>query len=353
MEYNDALLTLSDTATPDPYVIFANGKYYMTYTAGDRVDIWSSNDFLSLGTNSTKHTIWRPPPHSHYSGDLWAPELHQINGRWFVYVSADDPAQGNKSHRMYVLGGPPSTEDPCDSTYKWEFLGPIKGLRSDQWAIDGTVITLNHRLYFIYSGWPQYNPHKTDLIQELFIVELSDATHAIFTPVRISRPDLPWEWSGDHGINEGPQFLASPYGNWIGISYSCAGSWTADYKINTLQYIGGNPLSPQAWRKGRKPLLKRNKHTGPYGPGHGNALNVDGETLMVFHATDRDSQGWEGRKARVQRVAWDSHGPSMGDGTVGRMVIGSNAFWHAGAKKKGESQWGFRGMLSSAFGRSD
>jgi hypothetical protein len=59
----------------------------------------------------------------------------------------------------------------------------------------------------------------------------------------------------------------------------------------------------------------------PYGPGHGNFVNVHDaggtEVWGVFHATDAKT-GWEGRKARVMRVGWGDQGPFMGNGFCGR-----------------------------------
>jgi len=352
MEYNNACLTITNVTTPDPFVTLAHGKYYLTFTAGDRVEIWSSPDLLSFGQTSTKHVVWRPPPGTEYSGDLWAPELHEINGRWYIYVAAAHPEHGNKSHRMYVIGGPPSSSDPAMEG-PWEFLGPIAGLPASQWQIDGTVISLNQRLYFVYSGWPLHNPNLSDLIQELFIVELANATQATSSPVQISQPLEPWERSGDHGINEGPQYLASPDASWIGIAYSCAGSWTKDYKMNTLQYIGGNPLNPQSWRKSMVPLIQaRKRGGGPFGPGHGSFVNVDGETLSTYHATDKDNEGWDNRKARLQRVVWSPCGPEMG-GEVGTLVPDATGFMMNGtinlSQRSEQSKYhGLRGLLHEA-----
>jgi GH43 family beta-xylosidase len=43
-------------------------------------------------------------------GDVWAPELHRINGAFYIYVAMDTGGE-NANHRMYVLQGT-STTDP-------------------------------------------------------------------------------------------------------------------------------------------------------------------------------------------------------------------------------------------------
>lgn len=251
-----------------------------------------------------------------HSADLWAPELHPINSRWYIYYAAADPAKGNKSHRMYVLGGPSTSEDPSQG--QWEFLGRITGM-PDTWAIDGTVFELNKDLYMMWSGWPDDNPNDSDLIQQLCIQKLEAPTIAEGPSSVISAPECSWEFSHDnngaHGIQEGPQFLSSPDKQWKGIVYSCAGSWTHEYKLAVLHYDGGDPLDPQSWRKSQEPLLQTPRGgRGPFGPGHGSFVTVgaDADIICIFHGTDGPADGWNNRKARCQLVHFDENGPFMG-----------------------------------------
>lgn len=218
---------------------------------------------------------------------------------------------------MYVLGGPPSTFDPHDAS-QWEFLGPIKGMDQRHWAIDGTVFELDGELYFVYSGWPvpperEWGDVREDL-QMLFVLRLRDPVTASSESVEICRPEQAWERLGHIGICEGPQWLEAPDGRWKGLVYSCAASWTKHYKMATLRYVGGDPLDPKAWSKSSKPLLRNSEDgEGPFGPGHGCFLTFGNETVGLFHATDKDTDGNQGRKCRLQRVEWTEEGPHMGE----------------------------------------
>ncbi|KAJ4363919.1 hypothetical protein N0V83_009372 [Neocucurbitaria cava] len=322
--YNDSILTITQSSCADPYVLWDKGTYYMTFTCGGHIEVWSADSLFDFEKRCKKEVIWRPPPDQPYSADLWAPELHSIHGRWYVYFAADHPKEGNRTHRMYVLAGPPAEQDPLDPS-KWTFHGRLGGLPDDQWAIDGTVITLHGSMLFVYSGWP-LGTHTNESRQELFIMEMASPTECTgATPTRISTPDLQFEYSGTSGINEGPQFLCSPDGRWMGIVYSCAGSWTHEYKMNVLYYTGGDPLSQSSWAKSNVPLLKASRDdTPPYGPGHGNFVLVNGpagpEVWGVFHATD-EKTGWEGRKARVMRVGWGLAARLWGVESVGGVVV--------------------------------
>lgn len=258
---------------------------------------------------------------------------------------------------MYVLEGPAENVDPCSGEFKdgklgeWHISFEPHTVRNlpDHWQIDGTIIHLQGQIYMVYSGWPLQHHHgKDENVQQLFIVRLANALEANSPPTMISTPDQKWEWSGNSGINEGPQWLASPDGRWVGIAYSCAGSWTRDYKMATLQYLGGDPLDPRAWRKSREPLLcSRDKP--PFGPGHGTFVQMDGgECLGIFHGTDNATDGWGNRKARCQRVHWTPEGPHMG-GCVGPMTNDIDVF--RGMKQPAghpSHQGGMKGFLKKA-----
>jgi len=161
------------------------------------------------------------------SQGIWAPELHALNGRWYILYCAEHPRVGNASHRLFVLGGPPSTQDPCKdvSTGAWQDLGHVQGMRTDQWAIDGTYFTLNNALYMVYAGSPiGQDPAKfSDSL--LHIVRMNSPTQCGSQPVPISAPTHDWEREGWQGINEGPEWLEALDGSWKGLVYSAGGSW--------------------------------------------------------------------------------------------------------------------------------
>jgi GH43 family beta-xylosidase len=160
-----------------------------------------------------------------------------------------------------------------DVNSKFTYEGLVRGLPVNQWAIDGTIFHINQQLYFVYSGWPL--TATDNLKQELFITRMVDPMTADpSTGVHmISTPTFPWESWRDpgngqvHHINEGPAWLEM--GSFKGIIFSASASWTSDYKMGTLQYLGGDPLEISPWKKYPTELLCNNKNgKGPYAPGH-------------------------------------------------------------------------------------
>jgi GH43 family beta-xylosidase len=198
-----------------------------------------------------------------------------------------------------------------------------------QWQIDGTVFTISDKLYFMYSGWP-LGETSLDKVQELFIVSLSDPTHANSEPTLISSPTEDWEVyhdeRGEHWIEEGPQFVRCEW--FVGIVFSACASWSAEYKLATLALTDeSNPLAASSWRKSSGPVLRRHKERerGPYGPGHASFVEDErGELWCVYHATDRFDEGWENRKARAIKVLEGR------DGELKTIDVGTYACVHDG-----------------------
>ena len=92
----------------DPFVTAWQGNYYYVYSVGDaRIEVSRADNIHHL-TRAGK-CVFRPEPDMPYSKQLWAPEIHEIDGDWYLYVAADDGDPVN--HRMYVLRSRDKTPD--------------------------------------------------------------------------------------------------------------------------------------------------------------------------------------------------------------------------------------------------
>ena len=87
-------------AGADPWSIYKDGYYYYMHTTGKDLNIWKVKDLSQL-PDAKKVTVWTPPATGMYSKSIWAPELHFLRGKWYIYFAADNGQ--NRNHRLYVL----------------------------------------------------------------------------------------------------------------------------------------------------------------------------------------------------------------------------------------------------------
>jgi hypothetical protein len=134
----------------DPWVFKhpTNGFYYATKSTQTNVIIWRSRNLTTLDLAEAK-VIWTPN-NTTACRDIWAPELHLIEKKWYVYFAATTCDADNAHHRMFVLEN--GNDDPFQGEF--QFRGQLMD-ETNKWAIDGTVFEhpLTNNLYFIWSGW--------------------------------------------------------------------------------------------------------------------------------------------------------------------------------------------------------
>src|SRR5687767_11935837 len=83
----------------DPWVVHRDGWYYLCQAdAAGRVEVWRSRTLTARGE---RRIVWTPPRAGWNRAQVWAPELHYIRGRWYIYYAASDGRNAN--HRMGVL----------------------------------------------------------------------------------------------------------------------------------------------------------------------------------------------------------------------------------------------------------
>jgi GH43 family beta-xylosidase len=282
----------------DPWVIGKDAYYYLCQSRRGSIWVNRSTRLQDIGQDNRKR-VWTPQKNTPYSKELWAPELHNVNGTWYIYVAADDGH--NHNHRMIVLEG---TSDDPQGPFK--FKGKIAA-PANRWAIDGTVLQMpDARLYFIWSGWEGFE----NVAQHLYIAPMSNPWTISGERVKISSPELDWELNGKPLINEGPQILWN--GDKLFVIYSASGSWTDDYCLGQLAWTGGDPLDPAAWKK--KPTAVFSRTEDVFGPGHCSFAKSrdNSEDWIVYHSAKHSGAGWN-RRVNMQRFTWHPDGsPNFG-----------------------------------------
>lgn len=294
----------------DPWAFYYKGDYYYMQTIGHRLVLWKTKDLAELPSAKRK-TIWKPPAGTAYSHNIWAPEIHRIKNKWYVYFAADNGQ--NETHRMYVLEN--KNKDPFKG--EWIFKGKIAS-PSDKWAIDGSVFKYKKQWYMIWSGW------EGDINgqQNIYIAKMKNPWTIEGKRVKISSPTYSWEThgdlSGDPGhvnVNEGPEILQ--HQGDVFLIYSASGCWTDFYALGMMKLINKNDLlNPLSWKKYPEPVFKQSPENGVYAPGHNSFFkSPDGKQYWIlYHANDHPGAGCgPQRSPRMQPFSWKEDGtPDFG-----------------------------------------
>lgn len=282
---------------PDPWITRDGDDYYYMHTLQNRLAIWKTRDIADLA-NAQQKTIWTPPKEGPNAQSIWAPELHRIDGKWYIYYSAAASGFDDDAHRgIFVLEN--ASADPMSG--EWIDRGRVNTSRT---GIDGTTFSYAGSRYFVYS--PYVGPDSV-----LAIARMSNPWTLAGDEVIIARPDLPWERQGGRQIVEGPEFLLGPKGD-LFLTYSASACWSDDYSLGMLSAPpGSDPMNAAAWTKAPKPVLAKSPENNVYASGHnGFFTSPDGrENWIIYHAnTGPDMKCTQKRSPRIQRFGWTADG---------------------------------------------
>ena len=274
----------------DPFVTFIDGYYYYLYTTGGDVTIRKSFYLNEIGKAEGVKVWDYATANSVVKGHVWAPELHRINGKWYVYTCGSLTAdQRSENMRMIVLQA--FSDDP-QSDYAF------KAVIADVPAIDESI-WLDDVTGKYYISWSQFDPEG----QCIYIAPLENPTKVGFPRVKISSPQSQWEKNG-WNVNEGPIFIKK--NNKLHISFSASGCSTPDYCLGLLTCSDGDYLNAASWLK-TGPVFKRSDSNGVYGPGHNCFVqSPDGSEIWnVYHAKSSSENTNADRSTRMQTISWD------------------------------------------------
>ncbi|MDU0370313.1 glycoside hydrolase family 43 protein [Hymenobacter endophyticus] len=290
------------TEGPDPWVTRHGGFYYYTHTTGRNITLWKTQA-LSAVPQAAAAVVWTPPATGPNSAEIWAPELHRLDGKWYLYYTATDKARaGDNSRYVFVLEN--AASDPTTGT--WADKGRVNTKHT---GLDGSVFEQDGRRYFLYSAY--VGPQSV-----LAIAPMTNPwTLAPEREVIIARPSFEWEKGGGRQILEGPEFLAGKQGQLL-VVYSASACWDDNYCLGMLTARkGSDPLRPESWTKVPQPVFKPSAENQVWGTGHNSfTKSADGrEDWLVYHAKAAADGKCEGRSSRMQRFTWNPDGtPNFG-----------------------------------------
>ncbi len=267
----------------DPYVYKDNdGTYYFTASVPeyDKIILRCADTIDGL-KNASEKEIW----HKHESGimskHIWAPEIHKIEGSWYIYYAA-----GEKDNiweiRPYVLKC--VGENPMED--EWLELGQMQGADNfsfQDFSLDMTVFYHKEKWYAIWAEKVSVGKK----ISNLYIAEMESPVKLKSSQVLLTSPSYDWE-RVDFWVNEGPAVVKHDGMIFVTFSASATGEC---YCMGLLSIEeDAEILDPCAWKKERYPVLKTDAEKGMYGPGHNCFVkSEDGlSDVMVYHARTYD-----------------------------------------------------------------
>lgn len=283
----------------DPYIYkHQDGYYYFTasYPEYDRIIIRRAKTISAL-KDAEEKVIWWKHQDKEMSKHIWAPELHFINGKWYIYFAASR-TDAIWAIRQYVLES--EAENPLEG--QWLEKGKLE-MNFEEFTLDATTFSHQNQRYLV---WAQKKYGNSNL----YIAKMKSPWEIEGKQQLIAEPVYSWERKG-FNVNEGPAVIKK--GDKIFISYS-ASATDSNYAVGLLKADQKSDLlDSNSWSKYEAPIFKSSELTEEYGPGHNSFTEDDyGNDILVYHS--RSYKKIEGdplydpnRQTRVQRIFWDQN----------------------------------------------
>ena len=296
----------------DPWVYkHTDGYYYFTASVPeyDRIEVRRADTIEGLSL-AEPVVAWRKYDTGPLSANIWAPEIHFIDGKWYIYFAAartTETKDGLFDHRMYVLEN--ESANPLEG--QWTEKGQVK-TAWESFALDATTFEHRGARYYV---WAQKDPDIPGN-SNLYISEMSNAWTLTGPQTMIATPEHDWEVIG-FSVNEGPAVLKRNGRIFITFSASatdfnyCMGLLWADEHADLLD--------ASSWVKEPEPVFRTSEETGQYGPGHNSfTVNEEGEDVLIYHARNYKEISGDplydpNRHTRAQVFHWKEDGtPDFG-----------------------------------------
>lgn len=269
----------------DPYIIKGGDSFYYftaSYPALNNADngydriILRKSETVSGLRGATEHTIWKAHSSGIMAKHIWAPEIHNINGIWYIFFAAGD-SDNIWNIRPYALRC--KGNDPVSDC--WEELGRIQPCLADEssftsFSLDMTYFEHNGSHYLI---WAEIHGNSSLYMAKIDPLE---PWKLITKPILLTKPEYPWE-KVRHAVNEGASVLKTDDRIYIFFSASGTGE---EYCMGLLWAdCDSDLMNTESWHKKPTPVLETKDLEGEVGPGH-NSFTVDenGNLLLVYHA---------------------------------------------------------------------
>lgn len=307
----------------DPFISKGSDGYYY-FTASypmygendadgyDRIILRKSETINGLSQAEEK-VIWHENNSDTAFHFIWAPEIHEIDGKWYVLFAASGSENNVWDIDCHIIMC--SGNDPYNDN--WIDMGKYTACEGDDFSFRGFSLDMTHFECngVHYVAWAQ-NGGSSNVY--LATVNPDEPWKTTCPAMLLTKPEYDWE-RVRIPVNEGPAVMIHNGKVFLAFSASATGP---EYCIG-LMYADENAdlTDITNWTKLASPLLTSDDLDGEYGPGHNSFVkDENGDWVFVYHSRDEkcfrgecgysqfDSLYDPCRSARKRKVLWDENG---------------------------------------------
>ena len=307
----------------DPFITKGSDGYYY-FTASypmygkndingyDRIILRRAKNINDLSYAKEK-VIWHEKESDTAFRFIWAPEIHEINGKWYVLFAASSSEKNIWDIDCHIIKC--KGNDPYNDP--WEDIGKFTACNGDDFSFRGFSLDMTH---FECNGkhyvaWAQ-NGGNSNVY--LATVNPEEPWKTTCPAVLLTKPEYDWE-KVNIPVNEGPAAMIHNGKIFLAFSASATGP---EYCVGLLYADTGSDLTDiNNWTKLSSPILTSEDLNGEYGPGHNSFVkDENGDWILIYHSRDevcfKGECGYSGedplynpcRSARIRKVKWNSDG---------------------------------------------
>lgn len=282
-------------SAPDPTVIRAADGFYYLYATENvpNLPIFKSDDLVNWELTGTAFTD-ASRPKMVPEGNIWAPDIQYINGRYVLYYSKSKwGGEWDCGIGVAVADNPEGPFTDCGPLFISKEIGV-------QNSIDPVYFAEGDKKYLFWGSF-----------RGIFAIELSN------DGLTVKKEAKPIQIAGT--LTEGTNiFKHDDYYYLIGSAGTCCEGERSTYRV--VMARSKNLLGPYVDKEGEAAMennfsLLMNRSKNVIGPGHNANFVTDdaGQFWMLYHGFDA-AETEAGRKVYLDRIFWGSDGWPMIEG---------------------------------------
>lgn len=284
-----------ETDIHDPSTIMNDNGTYWTFGTGDGIVSRYSDDLLTWQHSEPVFEVgtwpsWIDDYVSGFEGNFWAPDVIEMNGKYYMYYSAYSSPNRSSFESAIGVAVSDSLNNP-----NWQDLGMMVSSKTEPLTSAGEPTNaIDAGVYRDAGGnvWMAYGSHYGGI----FILQIDPATGKRMNNERHAAVGNNGEWNEYEGAQV--TYINGHYYMFVNLGECCAGSDSTYYIVvgrsdsPTGPFIDKNGVD--LYNYGGTTLLDTE---GAYiGPGHYGYHNNSGQNLVSIHYYDgTTADGWPAR----------------------------------------------------------